>query len=285
MLAMTALLTAEGISQEFECAGVKAVEAKLGRFKVAGPARMHVLLDFDRTLTVGKRGDDDATTWQILQRHLSPEGQARYQSDFQHYRQLEIAGTMTEADALEWWQSTLQLFIDGQVNLRKVEADFLSVVQLRPGARELLAACHQAGIQTTILSAGITDVIQILLGHYRVSVDLVISTQLITDNDGVITGWHKDDMVHVLNKHEAGHAPLEQVKADRPYCIVVGDSLDDAAMINGDQNVLRVRVVDPRAGETVDQAHILQQTFQKFDLAVTTGGLQAVADLVAGLAA
>ena len=45
------------------------VSEKINRFVGTGPDKLHVLFDFDRTLTVGNQGDDDATTWQVLQRH------------------------------------------------------------------------------------------------------------------------------------------------------------------------------------------------------------------------
>lgn len=268
----------------FECADTAAVLAKIQRFSVAGISGVHLLFDFDRTMTVSTSGRDDATTWHILQRHLPPEGQEAYQGFYQKYRQLEIDGTMTSDDARTWWESILGLYVQYKVNLNDAETDFLSAVALRPGTKELLLQCGAYGVPTAILSAGIKDVIEILLKHYDVQADPVVSTQLTTDEKGMITGWQDDTLIHVLNKHEAGHPGLEQIRATRPNCILLGDSMDDASMAAGDANVLRIRIIDPRQGEAVDKAAQLATTFQKFDLAITTGTLDSVAQLLQAIA-
>ena len=269
----------------FECLNVQAVTEKIGRFATAGLASTHLLLDFDRTMTVSASGDDDATTWQILQRHLPPEGQVEYQDFYKKHRQLEIQGLLTESDAEVWFQGVLGLYVKYGVNLKNVETDFLSVVALRPGMKELLQLCYGQKIPAAILSAGIKDVIEILLAHYGVQADPIVSTKLITDETGIITGWQKDSLVHVLNKREAGHAELEQVRLHRPYCLLIGDSMDDAAMTGGDDNVLRIRVLDPRQDEATDRVAQLKQTFQKFDLVITSGDVMGVTALLGRIAA
>lgn len=273
-----------GLLQYFECSCTVEVSEKLERFIEAGAEKVHLLFDFDRTMTVSTSGGDDATTWHILQRHLPPAGQEAYQGFYQKYRQLEIDGTMTHDDAREWWRGILGLYAQYKVNLNDAETDFLSAVVLRPGTKELLEQCSARGVPTAILSAGIKDVIEILLKYYDVQADPIVSTQLTTDEEGVITGWREDTLIHALNKHEVGHPGLEQIRAVRPNCILIGDSMDDANMAVGDANVLRIRIIDPRQGELLDRETQLAATFEKFDLAITTGTLDGVSKLLRTIA-
>jgi len=276
--------TTPDLLQDFECSRPDEVGEKLERFIAAGIDKTHLLFDFDRTMTVSASGDDDATTWQVLQRHLPAEGQVQYGELYQKYRQLEIEGRLTEADASDWFRGVLRLYVAYGVNLNEVETDFVSVVSLRPDTKELLEWCSAQAVPTAILSAGIKDVIEILLKHYDVQADPVVSTQLTTDEKGIITGWMDDTLIHVLNKHEAGHPGLEQIRSARPNCILIGDSMDDASMAAGDTNVLRIRVVDPRQGEVLDKEVVLATTFQKFDLAITTGTLDGISKLLRAIA-
>jgi len=45
----------------------QAVQVKLEQFAHAGPRRLQVVLDFDRTLTINRLGtEEDVTAWNIL---------------------------------------------------------------------------------------------------------------------------------------------------------------------------------------------------------------------------
>src|SRR6266403_1994902 len=79
-----------------------ALEAKIADFVRAGANGMHVIFDFDRTLTVKKPGsDDEVTTWHILGEHLPLEGKLEYKSLFQKYRGVELRGELTTQTAID----------------------------------------------------------------------------------------------------------------------------------------------------------------------------------------
>src|SRR5687768_11240120 len=87
---------------------------------------VHMLFDFDRTLTVRDiKTHDDITTWHILKEHLPRQGQQVYQELFTRYRAMEVDGSMTNDHAAEWWGLILDLFVKHRLDLKAVEADLL----------------------------------------------------------------------------------------------------------------------------------------------------------------
>lgn len=84
-----------------------------------------------------------------------------------------------------------------------------------------------------------------LLTQNGIPPPLILSTELITNTQGIVTSWKPETVVHVLNKNEVKHEELDEIRMNRPLSIVLGDSLDDANMASGDVDVLRIRVIDP----------------------------------------
>ncbi len=271
---------ATDMPQDLVVGDSSALEAKIADFVRVGSNGMHVIFDFDRTLTVKRPGsDDEVTTWHILGEHLPPEGKLEYKNLFQKYRGVELRGELTTQTAIEWWSASFELYIKYDINLTDVEDDFLNKASIRPGVAELFKLCAGHGIPTIILSAGIRDVIEIWCRRYKIEPSLIISTALTLDTSGKITGWEKDTLVHVLNKSEATHVELVKIRSERPKTFLVGDSLDDTTMASGDRDVIRVRILDPRADEVTSEQEI-QRTLEKFDALIQSGSLRPFLELV-----
>lgn len=256
------------------------IAAKVAAFSAAGKEALHILLDFDRTVTMGQPGADDATTWQVLYQHLPKEGQEEYKKYYATYRPLELSGDMTEEDSKTWTSAILDLFVTHRVNLALVEENFLSVVMLRPGMKELFELCANNQIPIVVLSAGIRNVIDILLAAHSIQSTVTLSTELDVDKHDTITGWDKASLVHVFNKRESGHAVLGQIRTQRPYCLLVGDSLLDATMIDNQDKTIKIRIVDPRPGETTNLSLIKQETFSLFDLMIRDHTAMPIVQLI-----
>lgn len=263
------------------CANEQLFLEKVARFAELGASGLHVVADYDRALTVSHaRTKEDVTTWHILGKHLSEEGKRRYRDLFQRYRGLELEDKLTVADAVEWWRQSLQLYVDEAVNMHRVEVDFLAHASIRPGVQELFSFCRKQSIPTVILSAGIRDVINVWTRAYGIQPYLVLSTVLLLAPDGTIIGWDEQTLIHILNKHEAGHAELSAIRAARPNVVAFGDGMGDADMVEGDANALRLRIFDPRADEVVDMQAVRQKTFAKFDALIETGTLHPILDML-----
>lgn len=268
------------IPEDLIVADVVGFRDKVADFVTVGAASMHVVFDFDRTLTVKRPGsEDEVTTWHILHEHLPEVGQARYQQQFEKYRALEIGGGMTQLDAVEWWSSILNLFVEYEISLGAVEAAFLDRASIRPGTAELFKLCADNKIPTVILSAGIREIIDIWCRQYMIKPSLVIATNLMVSDENKISGWQENTLVHVLNKSEATHPELQSIRADRPKVLLIGGSLDDASMATGEKDIIRVRILDPRVDEMVTEQEE-RKTFEKFDAIIKMGNLYPLKELV-----
>ncbi|MEO5627967.1 MAG: HAD-IB family phosphatase [Candidatus Saccharimonadales bacterium] len=264
------------IPEQLVVANPTNLQIKLADFAIGGATDLHLVLDFDRTLTIRKPGSrDEVTTWHILQEHLPVDAKRAYQDEFTKYRALELEGRMTQEDAINWWTSILNLFVENKIDLNAVEEDFLSKASIRDGVPELMKLCQQNNIPTIILSAGVRDIIEIWCRKYGIQPTLVISTALITDSNNRIAGWKEDTLVHTLNKSEASHPELISIRSARPNALLVGDGVDDAAMADGEDNVVRLRLLDPR-----DDEETTEPVFGRFDGLITSGNFKPIEELL-----
>lgn len=273
------------IPDGFHCQDIELVRSKLRSFTTAGPQKLHVVSDFDLTLTAGKHPGDNLGTWDVMDALMPEEGVARHAAIYQSFRPIEVAGKLTRAIAAEKWAETLDLITSYRMNIDDIEAAFLSVATLRLGAKDIFDTCKRMSVPTVILSSGIRNVIEIMATHYDVHPDFILSNDLIIDDSGHVGGWQRDSLIHVLNKHERGHGELSKLRATHPNILLLGDIIADADMVAGRDDVIRIRVLDPRKGEIHDQAVALQASFDAgYDL-VTEHSLGPVVRILEQLAA
>lgn len=247
---------------------------KLNFFIKDGKNKLHLLLDFDRTLTksANKLGEN-ISTWEILKIHLPQEAQKEYQQFYKKYRTLEIENHMTINDAIIWWEAILKLFKKNKLKWSDIAKDVEEKMPMRLYTKELFKICEKKNIPAVIISAGIKDVIELWCQKFEINPNLILSTDLTFSSEGYMDGWHKESLIHVLNKKEKGHHEIQKIKSERPNTILIGDSLDDASMIDGEENVLRIIVNNPRE----DNKNIkIEELFEKFDLVIKDGTLHSV---------
>lgn len=253
---------------------------KLQRFS-GNSDKIHIVADFDRTLTQRRAGtNEDITSWHILRDHLPKEAQDECRRLFEVARPKELDGTMTEQDAVEWWSAILDIYCEYRLDMNAVERDFLHRASMRTGSKELFDLCKSHYIPTVILSAGVKDVIDLWANKYEISPSLTLSTELVLDESRHLSGWKRETLVHLLNKSEIDHPELNRIRAERPLSIIFGDSINDSDMAIGEEDVLRVRLYDPRPGETLDIEAERAKTFERFDLMIENGSLEPLAELL-----
>ncbi len=258
----------------------KPVIQKLSAFADAGPKNLHIVADFDLTLTAGKNHGDNLGTWDVMDALMPPEGVQAHNAIYQSFRPTERAGKLTEAVAKEKWSETLDLITSYHMRIDDIEEAFLSVAALRTGAKELFDACASNDIPTVILSSGIRNVIEIMANHYSLRPNFILSNDLIVDDSGRVCDWDRETLIHVLNKHEMGHKELSSLRTMRPHVLLLGDVPADTMMVPGDDNVIRIRVLDPRKGETHNLRKEIEESFTAgYDL-VTEHSLEPVAEIV-----
>lgn len=267
-------ITAEKFLKEFSCRDEKRVFKKMKAILEGGREKIHVVLDFDLTLTpsINKSGQD-ATTWGLLVRHLPAEASVEVERLYDKYRPLEVQGKMTVADAVDWWESELRIHQKNGIKWSDIVCDVEEKMSIRPYVKEFFDACEKKGIPTIIISAGIKDVIEIWCRKFGINPTVLLSTDLLFDSEGRISGWEKDSLIHLFNKKEKGHKELRGIRQSRPNIILIGDTPDDASMVDGEEDVLRVIIDDPRDDDAARDKLFYDNIFQRFDLVIKTKSL------------
>lgn len=121
-----------------------------------------------------------------------------------------------------------------------------SQVVLRPGFEEIYELTRVKGAPLIVCSAGLGNVVRALLKHRLCSAEAVasvdtlpiVSNWLQFDDAGRVCGF-SEPLLHMFNKD--GHFIRQQLgtdrwaglAAERRVCVVLGDSLGDAAMADG----------------------------------------------------
>ena len=241
---------------------------------------IYLATDFDRTITpyANEKGEE-LTTWGLLSRKLPPDVLSEEVELYNKFRPLEVSGKMTDGDAFEWWSKNLDLYGRSRLKFSDLAHEVEDAIPARPGAKELFGICEKKEIPAVIVSAGIKDVIELWCRKYEVRPEVILSTKLYFDAEGYICGWDKDSLVHTLNKKEMGKKFLDAMQKRRPRAILVGDSADDAAMVDGTDNVLRF-FIDDRKDEHMRNHDFYDNVFEKFDLIIQSGSLLPIVETI-----
>jgi 5'-nucleotidase len=280
---MTTSYDNSSILDHFTVGNPSELAQKLQRLNTGGSERIHYLFDFDRTLTTSSHFGKDVTTWDLLDGLIPKEARAAYDPISKHYQNLEFEGKLSEADAFDWWACSFEFYIQHGMKLDAIHKT-LGQLKIRKGAQELFALCEKNNIPTIILSAGIGDVIDILMQEHDMKPTAIISNKLHFAADGQLIGWDADSLTHVLNKYEKGHVKLSTMRSERPFTILVGDSVEDARMVRGTDDVLRIRVGDRLPHEKPKWEQYLQTSFNAgFDLVANQEDLLPLVELTGWL--
>ena len=225
----------------------KSYEKLKENFFVWWHSNLHVLADFDRTLTKNFVGGKEKPS---LVSVLRSEGilwkkysEAAYKL-FDTYHSIEISTTHSTEEKRHamntWWQTHMQLIVDSGLQRKHVEeAISAGIIEFREWIQEFLWFLKQYGIPLVIISANAigTDSIRDFLEIHNLDFDNIhiVSNQFIWDEKGFAIGYNKK-VIHTFNKDET---VLEQFPSiydqiqDRKNILLLGDSLWDPGMSDG----------------------------------------------------
>ncbi|KAM9837205.1 7-methylguanosine phosphate-specific 5'-nucleotidase-like [Aulostomus maculatus] len=229
----------------------------------AGVGRLHVISDFDMTLTrFAYNGKRVPTTHNILDnRLLVDEECARSMRELLNtYYPIEIDASLTTEEKLplmvEWWTKVHQLLI--QQGIRKdmlAQAVKESGSMLRDGHKVFFDCLAEHQIPLLIFSAGVGDVLEELIRQNRVFHPNVhiISNYMDFDLDGVLRAF-RGQLIHTFNKREGAltHAAHLKELQGRSNVLLLGDSLGDLTMADGvsePQNILTIGFLNDQVEE------------------------------------
>jgi len=208
---------------------------------------LHVLSDFDRTLTYAfVKGERVPSMISILRSsgdYLGEEYAKEAQALFQKYHQKENDPkiTLKERKRLmrEWWLKHYQLLIKSGLSKKHLKIVIDSQkIKLRKGAKDFFKLLSLIKIPIVIMSAsGLgTEAISMFLKKEKCfySNIYIISNSFKWDKNGKAIGV-KEPIIHSLNKDETmvKNFPFYKKIKNRKNVILLGDSPEDVGMIEG----------------------------------------------------
>ncbi len=222
---------------------------KLDRFKSAGIDELHVVSDWDRTLTRASTADNkDQSTYSLIVHgnYLGEDYNRRSQALFDAYRHTETSANIPRnqkiAGMQEWWSKQYELLIEFGFSTHVVRG-ITSGLQMRKEARAFFEILSQHNVPLLILSAGLKIVIEQYLEAEKLltqNVHLIANT-LIFDAEGKVRAYEKP-LIHSLNKNEgwAKHSDYYPEIVQRKNVLLLGDTLEDIHMSGGMDHDCRV---------------------------------------------
>lgn len=217
---------------------------KISKIKRDGREKLHVVSDFDKTLTKafvdGKKVHTGVA--QIREGHyLTEDYSSKAFALHDEYYPIETADNISREikgkKMHEWWSRHLDLMIKCRMN-RAVIDDIIQKkkIKVRKNALELLDILHEKDIPLLIFSAGVGDIIENYLKYENKLYDNthIISNFYKFDEDGKVIGY-KSKIIHSLNKNEVQlkGTPYYNIIRERKNVILLGDSVDDLDMLHG----------------------------------------------------
>ncbi len=224
----------------------KELENKIKKMSKDGREKLHILADFDNTLTkVFVNGKKTLSLVAVLrnENYLSEEYSKEAHALAEKYRPIEHDHSISMAERkkamAEWWTKHFELLIRSKLNknnLKRVIDE--GNVEFREGTLDLLDFLHDHKIPLIIMSSsGIGDLIPMFLEkHKRLYDNIYIITNLYEwDSNGNAVGV-KPPLMHIFNKDETIIKDFPNIYSkikERKNVIALGDSIGDLGMIKG----------------------------------------------------
>jgi len=265
------------------------LQEKIEKFKKGGLDSLHVVADFDKTLTYAYLGDKKFPSIISLLRdghHLTSDYAEKAHAFFDHYHPVEIDLGVPKEKRIEamqeWWSKHFQLLIDSGLNKKDLENIVQSErIKFRNGIKELLDNLNKNGIPVLIISSnGVGDTIQMILEKEDLNfpnVHIITNTFQFDENGKAIKP--NEPTIHSMNKNEVAvkEYPVFNLIKNRKNVLLLGDSLDDLGMVEGFdyENLISVGFLN----EEIEKNK--EEFAKKFDvLVLNDGGAEYVNELM-----
>ncbi|KAJ3063791.1 5'-nucleotidase, cytosolic III-like [Podochytrium sp. JEL0797] len=225
---------------------VAAVKAKMEQIQAGGIDKLHIISDFDMTMTrFWLNGARSPSTHAVLTRShmVSEEFKKGTDELYKKYYPMEISTTLSFAEKYvameEWWTQAHDRIVQLKLSkhdLHEIVATTDAPVVFRDGIVEVIQECEKLGVPFLVFSAGIYDVIKEILeqNSMKPSNVHIVSNRMKFGPDDICNAF-EEPMIHTFNKNEAGvHGkPYEAAIHARPNIILMGDSIGDLSMKEG----------------------------------------------------
>jgi len=255
---------------------------KLARIKQkiakGGADKLHILSDFDRTLTKAfVRGKETPSLLSILRsgNFLTADYTRKANALFEKYHPIEIDQNIPLAkrkkEMQKWWTTHFKLLIKTGLKLKDIERVVNSgKIQFRKGSLQFFDLLYRLKIPLVIMSAsglGSQSISMYLKNKKRLYPNIyIISNSLKWNQVGKILGV-KRPIIHSLNKDETmvKNFPVYKIIKKRENVILLGDNLSDIGMIKGFKydNLIKIGFLNKNIKENLKSYH------KNFDIIIT----------------
>ncbi len=271
------------IMEKLHYANKKEYQAKLKTIQQGGAKNLHVVADFDYTLTkqFSKVNKINTAPGIIQESFLVPEGYRLGKREiYEQYRPLELSQSITgQAKAklmVEWWGRAQKLAIKYNINRRLIKKVLLqNNLELRDGCGEFIKFLEKNKVPLLIFSAGMGDVIDIALTEMGLlSNNIFLAANFMELNKkGNVAGFSRP-LIHSQNKSEAlvRNLPAGRELDKRDNLILLGDIPEDVGMSEGIEHecILKIGFLN----EEIEQR--LPEYKKHFDLIIASDGSMEV---------
>jgi len=247
----------------------KELEEKKKRIAKAGKDNLHVISDFDRTITYGLNPQGTRTETVISKlrsdsKYLGEDYAKKAHELFDIYHPFEIAGDIPMEEKKvkmhEWWKKHFELIVECGLTKEIIEQVVKEKpLRFRKEALDFIKTLDSNGIPLVFLSAAPGDMLVAYLEKnnlFQESVH-VISNRYEFDENGK-TVKILEPIIHVFNKGETSLREYslykEQLK-NRKNILLMGDTLGDADMAEGsDSNdIIKIGFLNEKVEENLEQ--------------------------------
>lgn len=231
---------------EFVIVNEKEFNRKVAQIKKDGFSNLHIITDFDRTLTTGEvDGKEFKSVIALLREdnYLDQDYVIKAEELYDKYHLFVDDPTISPEERSEkmtrWWQEHLDLQIEKGLTKEVIDRlckDTKYKLQFRHGIKEFIEILKNNNVPMLVLSAGWGDVIEYCLRENNLLYEgiSIVSNFFNYDEFGRITGY-KEEIIHSANKGDvaiARHPHFSKIK-DRENVILLGDNLGDLDMAEG----------------------------------------------------
>lgn len=212
----------------------------------AGAGRLHILADFDRTLTTAFVGGKSVPSILSILRdenYLTPDYPQKAKDLYNKYHLIEIDPSFPKKEKKramrEWWTTHFALLIKSGLNKKDLDSVVDSErIRFRSGFSEFADFLKLYNIPLVIMSSsGLGgDVILMLLEKEKKLFENIhiISNSYEWDKNGKAVAVKKP-IIHSMNKDETAvqDFPVFNLIKKRKNVLLLGDNLEDVGMIEG----------------------------------------------------
>lgn len=231
----------------------KDLDKKIRQIKKDGLNKLHVVADFDRTLT--KRyinGKKTPSGISLIRQggYLTKDYPKKAFALADKYYPIEIDESLDYDYRYkmmrEWWDKHFKLLIKSKMN-KEVLKDIMEKNNkiFRNGTFEFFNMLKNSNIPLLIFSAGLGDLIEGFLKKDNIlsSNVHILSNKFKFDKKGLVIGY-KNDIIHIMNKSETKikNKKYKALIKKRHNAILLGDSVEDVGMINDLETNISIKI-------------------------------------------